>query len=270
PAPENGFPTVHQPHPEGLIEDLAMTRVDEAWKCEEGTILFVQVANVGYPEPHQRKPICDEIYEALHHVTGETGFVPIAPQPEWVRPPGRTGTPKTWIIRGLSKPRITELAKIKVLSCVWITLFMYERKLVIPRYLFTLAGFTTNHNNDVVDSVRKAFANEPILATITDLVQSHPSLQYSPPDVAAAIIAASVEVRIDQLSNGNMQAAVFCSSPTGNAETWKQWRSSLMRMPFYSQYNPVATARRIELCLVCHSADHVSHKCPFPHIQGWN
>ncbi|KAH9852910.1 hypothetical protein C2E23DRAFT_859557 [Lenzites betulinus] len=257
-------------HPEGLIEDLALSRIDEAWKQPEGTVLFVQVANVGYPDAHLRKPIHDEIHALIQHVTGETAFVPVAPQPEWVPPPRRAGAPITWTILGLKQQHVRDLVRLKVLSSVWITLFFYERKLVIPRYLFTLTGYTTNHEDDIVHSVKGAFLDDPIFSRLADLTQSHPMLQYLAPHEAAAQIASSVEVRIDHLGNGNMQAAVFCDPPTGCGETWKIWRAELMKMPFHSRYNPTATARRIEVCACCHSADHLTHKCPFLHIQGWN
>ncbi|KAH9856128.1 hypothetical protein C2E23DRAFT_857167 [Lenzites betulinus] len=270
PEPAGGFPTVHHAHPEGLIEDLAMSRVDEAWKQPEGVVLFVQVANIGHPDVPLRKPMHDEIYELIKHVTDETAFVPIAPQPEWTQPPRRPGTPKTWIVVGLSRRAATDLVRLGVLSCVWITLFFYERKLVVPRYLFTLTGYTTNHDNDIVESIRGAFMDDPIFSTIADLVQGHPTLQYLAPQEAAMRVASSVEVRVDQLGNGNMQAAVFCDSPTGSGQAWTIWRSNLMKIPFQSRYNPTAVAKRIELCAGCHSADHVTHKCPFPNIQGWN
>ncbi|KAH9850894.1 hypothetical protein C2E23DRAFT_684834, partial [Lenzites betulinus] len=270
PEPAGGFPTVHQPHPEGLIDELARSRIDEAWKQQDGTVLLVQVANMGHPDVPMRKPIHDEIYALIKHVTGETAFVPIAPQPEWTQPPRRSGAPKTWVVLGLKKTAVANLVKLRVLSSVWITLFLYERKLVIPRYLFTLTGYTTNHDDDIVQSIRGAFLDDPIFATIADLVESHPTLQHLAPHEAAMRIETSVDVRIDQLGNGNMQAAVFCDSPTGNGEAWKIWRSNLMKLPFHSRFNPTAIARRIELCLCCHSADHVTHKCPFPHIQSWN
>ncbi|KAH9858725.1 hypothetical protein C2E23DRAFT_855506 [Lenzites betulinus] len=269
PEPEGGFPAIHHAHPEGLIEDLAVSRIDEAWKQPEGAVLFVQVANMGLPDVPLRKPLHDEIYELIKHVTGETDFVPIAPQAEWTQAPKRAGAPKTWTILGLRKPTVADLVKKRVLSCVWVTLFFYDRRLVIPRYLFTLGGYTTNHENDIVLSIRGAFLDEPIFSSLADLVQSHPGLQHLAPHEAAQRIAASVEVRIDQLGNGNMQAAVFCDSPTGCGESWKIWRANLMKMPFHSRYNPTAMARRIELCAGCHSADHVTHKCPFPSIQGW-
>ncbi|KAH9848054.1 hypothetical protein C2E23DRAFT_889311 [Lenzites betulinus] len=164
--------------------------------------------NIGYPEQNLRKLIHDEIRGLIEKVTGEKDFVPIAPQPEWVRPPGRTGAPKTWMILGLSKEAVQMLVAEKVLSCVWITLFLYERKLTIPRYLFTLTGFTTNHNDDIRASIRAAFNDDPIYSTILDLVQGHPGLQHLTPHDAAAQITASVEVRLDWLSNGNIQAAV--------------------------------------------------------------
>ncbi|KAH9851090.1 hypothetical protein C2E23DRAFT_860822 [Lenzites betulinus] len=270
PEPTEGFPSIHQAHPEGLIEDLALSRIDEAWKQREGTVLFVQIANVGHPDVPLRKPLHDEIYAAIRHVTGKTDFVPIAPQPEWVQPPRRAGAPKTWMVFGLDEEDVAELVRLKILSCVWITLFFYERKLVIPKYLFTLTGYTTNHDDDIVSSIRGAFLNDPIFSTIADLVLSHPGLQHLSQHEAAMRIATSVDVRVDQLGNGNMQAAVFCDSPTGSGESWKIWRGNLMKMPFHSRFNPTAVARRIELCLCCHSADHVTHKCPFQHIPGWN
>ncbi|KAH9851954.1 hypothetical protein C2E23DRAFT_886176 [Lenzites betulinus] len=208
PPPKDGFPNIHHSHPEGLIEDLAMKRIDEAWRAGPDEVLFATVANIGYPEQNLRKLIHDEIRGLIEKVTGEKDFVPIAPQPEWVRPPGRTGAPKTWMILGLSKEAVRMLVAEKVLSCVWITLFLYERKLTIPRYLFTLTGFTTNHNDDIRASIRAAFNDDPIYSTILDLVQGHPGLQHLTPHDAAAQITASVEVRLDWLSNGNIQAAV--------------------------------------------------------------
>ncbi|KAH9850516.1 hypothetical protein C2E23DRAFT_887402 [Lenzites betulinus] len=256
PEPTGGFPAVHQQHPEGLIDGLARSRVDEAWRQEDGTVLLVQVANTGHPDVPMRKPIHDEIQALIQHVTGESAFVPIAPQAEWVQPPRKTGAPKTWIVLGLGKDRVAELVRLRVLSSVWITLFFYERKLVIPRYLFTLTGYTTNHDDDIINSIKGAFFDDPIFSTIADLVESRPTLHSLAPHDAALLIAASVEIRIDQLGNGNMQAAVFCDSPTGNGEAWKIWRAELMKLPYHSRFNPTAVAKRIELCLCCHSADH--------------
>ncbi|KAH9849657.1 hypothetical protein C2E23DRAFT_736958 [Lenzites betulinus] len=269
PTPTGGFPEIHHARPESLTEELAQRRVNDLWKQEQGRVALIHVVNVGYPSPSQKAALTVEITGLIRAQTGETNFVVIAPEPEWVEPPARRGTPRTWAALGLDVTSVANLVEKRILSSDWVSIIVYERKLVIPRYLFTLTGFTNNYDDNISAAVQETFASDPVLTSIIELTSEHPGLTDLAPDEAAALILSTLTVRIDKLNNGNLHAAVFCDSPTTSSSRWLEWRRNLMTLPFESQYNPTATARPLELCGCCHSADHVTHMCRLPSTPGW-
>ncbi|KAH9859089.1 hypothetical protein C2E23DRAFT_880467 [Lenzites betulinus] len=192
PTPEDGFPVVHHARPESLTEDLAQRRVNDLWKHDQDRVVLLHVANVGYPSPGQRTLMSVEITGLIRAFTGETDFVVVAPEPEWVEPPARRKAPRTWAVLGLSRTAASRVIMKHVLSSTWVTILAYERKLMIPRYLFTLAGFTNNYNDNIRTAILEAFASDPIYSSISRLVQSHPVLASLDPDDAVAEVLSTL------------------------------------------------------------------------------
>lgn len=121
-----------------------------------------------------------------------------------------------------------------------------------------------------MDTITKAFNKGPIYDSILSLVQSNPEYAHLTAEEAATLIVASLVVRVDIIGNQNLQAVIFCDTPTASADVWRQWRQWLMSISFHSRVNPPSYAKPIETCPGCHSADHTAHMCPFQLLPGWN
>ncbi|KAL1945501.1 hypothetical protein VTO73DRAFT_2352 [Trametes versicolor] len=255
------------PTPVGVLDP---ERVVEMWKKNPDRILLFHVYNCSFPGPGQSRPMTDEITAMLKDDSKEDGFVVVAPEPVWLPRGAQRGTPKTWAVQGLSADYTRRLRERGVLSCDRITLLFYERALYIPRYLFTVHGYAHNVDNDIEETIKRTLSAEPNYSWVVEMVQSNANYAHLDPDEAATLVLSSVEVRVDRLNNGNLQAAIFCDTPTESGDRWVLWRHRLMGVPFRSFVNPTPTPRAIETCAGCHSADHVTHRCPFPDVHGWN
>ncbi|KAH9847293.1 hypothetical protein C2E23DRAFT_890111 [Lenzites betulinus] len=270
PTPPGGFPEIHQPAPEGLIRDLDPSRVRAIWEQPEGTAILFQVANVGFPRPGQSRVLTEVLTDVLQHITGESNFIVVAPEPTWTPNPMERGSPTCWAALRLSKQAVSRITSQRVWSCREITIYAYERTLRIPRHLATIGGYAHNSDNDIESTIRETFAGDAIWPIIVQLVQANPRFAHTSAEEAADAIVESLDVRVTKLSNGNINAAVYCDSPTASAERWVQWRDYILTVPFRSLINSPGIARPVGTCGGCHSADHTTHTCPFPEIEGWN
>ncbi|KAI0348846.1 hypothetical protein OH77DRAFT_1526111 [Trametes cingulata] len=208
PTPATGFPIIHRMHPEGLLADLDPARIRTIWS--DASAALVEVWNVNYPGSNRMRSMTTALMNAIEHITGEHDFIAVPPNLRDSRPSIR------WTI----------------------TFFAYTRTLHIPRYLFTLTNFANNHRGAIEEAVRTAFGGPTIARTIRQLAQRNPDYAHLPAEEAAELIVASVEVRVDELSNGNLHAAVFCDPPTASADRWTRWRDWLMTLPYECRFNP--------------------------------
>ncbi|OJT12033.1 hypothetical protein TRAPUB_11406 [Trametes pubescens] len=269
-APDGGFPEIHHPYPESLIADLEPDRVINMWGRKEEEVLLLFIHNMGTPKAGQSRPLTEEVTNLVNDRTGEEGFVVVAPQPVWT-PTGRViGAPKTWAIYGLKSENVTLLVELGTASSDRITAHFFRRILYIPKCLYTAQGYCHNTGNDIQETIRSAFNKGPIYDSILSLVQGNPEYDHLQPHEAATLVVASLVIRVDVIGNQNLQAVIFCDTPTASADLWRQWRQWLMDIPFRSLVNPPSYAKPIETCPGCHSADHTAHMCRFPLIQGWN
>ncbi|KAL1943433.1 hypothetical protein VTO73DRAFT_4508 [Trametes versicolor] len=269
PAPPEGFPVIHDAQPESLIECLDPERVAELWKKDKDSVILVHPHNVGFPKPGQSRPILEEITAVIRHKTGEEKFKvipPVAPLSLAVVPRGNPA----WGVTGLTRRSNLDLISAGTLSTERVTLEMRERALYIPTYLLTTQGYSHNVDDDISTCIVVAFSSGPIYDSIVDLVSGNANYNHLAPADAAELILSSLRVRVDTLGNDNLQAAIFMDTPTSDADSWRHWRHWLMTLPYRSLTNTTGYARPIESCDGCHSADHVTHMCPFPAIPGWN
>ncbi|KAI0361602.1 hypothetical protein OH77DRAFT_1585680 [Trametes cingulata] len=270
PPPVAGFELPVQPDPEQLLLGMPRARVAALWGEESDTLALLHLWSVGYPRPAQIQLLTDALAAALYAITGDVDPFLIPPEQDWTVPVAQRILPITWVVLRLSKAGTRKLLDGKVWSTPAITFFAYPRAIPIPRYLFTLSGFAHDRDSDIISTVWATITGAKALPATLALLQENPDYEDDTLEAAAEIVLSGLEVTVYRLQNGNLNAAVFCGSPTASVPRWREWRNLLANLPYTSNFNTTGFARRPALCDACHGADHPTHKCPYPDVPGWN
>lgn len=146
PRPANGFPRTHQDAPNAILRGLTPGRIDTINGEPEGTVVLVQIYNMGYPRPGQARALSTALSGSVSDITHENLHIAIPPQASSNAVQGRRDAPITWAIIRLSPEAAALLLDGWVWSTPQVTFFVYPRETTIPRYLITLAGFAHEHD----------------------------------------------------------------------------------------------------------------------------
>ncbi|KAI0357401.1 hypothetical protein OH77DRAFT_1384975, partial [Trametes cingulata] len=271
PVPEGGFPRPNFNDPDALSAGLSQFRMGTLRAEPPDTVVLVQIYNVGVPPPALTGELTDGLSVAIQAATGEVDPFIIPPEPDWAVPVARRVLPRTWIVLRLAPRSVRVLVEQVVWSTARITFFAYTREPTIPRYLFTIGGYTRDRDRDIFNAVWNVFTSQDVRAGILDLVQSNPSFANVRPEDATNAVIGSLVVRVDTLRNGGLIAAIYVDSPTASPQRWREWRNELASFPFPTTYNLTGFSRTLAPCAGCHAHDHVTHLCPYAlDIPGWN
>ncbi|KAI0358272.1 hypothetical protein OH77DRAFT_1587960 [Trametes cingulata] len=270
PPPDGGFSLPVLPDPEELLHGMVRNRVAALWGEPTDSVALIRIWNVGVPRPGQLRPLADALTAAVHSITGDLDPFILSPEQDWAVPIAQRVMPITWTALRLSTDGARRLLQGRVWSAPTITFFAYPRSMPIPRYLFTLGGFQHDRDNDIIGTVWATMTGTQALPHSLRLLQDNPHFVNDTLEEAAEIMFSGLEVTVYRLSNGNINAAVFCDSPTVSVQRWREWRNAMAQLPFASHFNATGFARRPALCEACHGADHPTHRCPFSEIPGWN
>ncbi|KAI0356450.1 hypothetical protein OH77DRAFT_1436170 [Trametes cingulata] len=269
--PADGFPRTNFSDPEALRMGISAGRLTTLNEQDEGTYAFVQIYNVAVVRGPQIRFLADALSNALTAITGILEPLIIPPEPDWSAPAARRQAPRTWIVLRLTPESVDRLVERTVWSSVEITFFAYRTEPVIPRYLFSLSGFTHDWDRDVFRTVQRVFNTSTVRASIAELAQANVAYANERlSDVTTAILRSLVVV-VNNLNSNMLMAAVYMDSPTTSIQRWRDWRDRLARLPYQTTYNNMGVHRRFAPCEGCHAHDHPTHLCPFlQNIPGWN
>ncbi|KAI0352175.1 hypothetical protein OH77DRAFT_1428955 [Trametes cingulata] len=237
PVPANGFPSTTFGTPNALLQGLAPSRQALLFAQPDGTIVLIQIYNISSPSTSQVQPLTATLTTAVREATGEADPLVVPPEAEWSTRQQRNTNPNTWAVLGLATRSVRRLLARRVWSSPAITFLAYPRDLPIPRYLFTLGGFSHNYRSDILQTIWNTFNGESILPAIVHLVQSHPSYEMITPELAASVLLDTLEITITRSQGGSYSAAVYIDSPTDSPQRWLDWRNHIARLPFQSAIN---------------------------------
>ncbi|RDX56697.1 hypothetical protein OH76DRAFT_1414194 [Lentinus brumalis] len=267
PRPNGGWPEMHRSDPEepfgGPLGGMPLHRVQEIYEGPRTTTLLIQPFNVGEtPTPRVARIITDDIAASILHITGAMPCI-VAPEAS------ERGRSNVWIAYGLPESAAAQLLEIEVVSMPAVSYRVFNRDLHMPQLLLTLGSLTGGTQDSLERMVRRNLVG-PLRQSIATLVERNPSFAHLTTDEAIQALIDTLRVRILTMNNGNRSANVFMRSPTRSIELWRQWVAQLRAHAWRDREHSTVYARRIALCSCCHSADHPTHLCPFPHIPGWN
>ncbi|KAH9849695.1 hypothetical protein C2E23DRAFT_861685 [Lenzites betulinus] len=268
PVPDGGFPVVALDAPDALFRDLARSRQAAVWSEDPSTTLLATVYNSAYPRPGAVRALTNAMTAAVQAAAEDASLIVVPPETEWAPVGVQRGAPITWVIMRLRPESALRLLSRPVWSSPSVTFFVYPRDLAIPRFLMTLTGFA--HSHGILQMIWATFRGDAVLPTIFALARANPSFAAANTEQVVDDILASIEVTIDELSNGNIHARIYMDSPTVSPQRWIEWRNFLRTVPFESNVNTTATAARPIQCAGCHGADHPTGQCPFQDLPGWN
>ncbi|KAI0355198.1 hypothetical protein OH77DRAFT_1377394, partial [Trametes cingulata] len=271
PAPADGFLRPNFADPESLLAGLSQLRIAALQNEPPNSLVLVQIFNVNYPSPTMVNPLTEDLLSAIGAITGERDPFIVPPEPDWSVPAARRALPRTWIVLRLSSESVERLVTQIVWSSPAITFFAYRREPAIPRFLFTLSGYTRDRDSDVFQAVWRVFSSTEVRDLTLELVQANPDFASVRPGDALNAILASLIMRVNRLSSGNLVAAVYCDSPTRSVQRWRDWRDQIGRNRFPTALNYTGFRRHFAPCDGCHANDHVTHLCPYPlDVPGWH
>ncbi|KAI0362615.1 hypothetical protein OH77DRAFT_1584976 [Trametes cingulata] len=270
-APAEGFSRPNFNDPEALLAGLSQNRIASFSAEPPNTVVLVRIYNISAPPPGLTSDLSDRLSAAIHAITGEADPFVVPPEPDWTIPASRRETPRTWIVLRLTPHSVRTLVEQIVWSASRITFFAFARESTIPRYLFTIGGYTRDRDRDIFNAVWNVVNSQAARAQILELVQANPTFANVRPEDAANAVIGSLVVRVDTLRNGGLIAAIYMDSPTMSVLRWREWRNDLASYPFPTTYNLTGFLRTLAPCAGCHAHDHVTHLCPYPlDVPGWN
>ncbi|KAI0355141.1 hypothetical protein OH77DRAFT_1541470 [Trametes cingulata] len=242
--PADGFPRTNFNDPEALRAGISAGRLTTLNEQEEGTYAFLQIYNVAIARGPNIRLLADSLSNAITAITGVFEPLIIPPEPDWSAPAARRLTPRTWIVLRLTPEGVDRLVERAVWSSVEITFFAYRTEPAIPRYLFSLSGFTHDWDRDVFRTVQRVFNTSTVRASIAELVQSNPNFAQERPADATTRILRSLVVVVNSLNSNMLMAAIYMDSPTTSMQSWRDWRDRLARLPYQTTYNNMGVHRR--------------------------
>ncbi|TFK83411.1 hypothetical protein K466DRAFT_602886 [Polyporus arcularius HHB13444] len=267
PRPPGGWPEMHRSDPEepfgGTLGGMPLHRVQEVYEGPRATTLLAQVFNIGEtPSARVARLVTDDMAAGILHRTGEMPCI-VAPEAS------DRGRSNVWIIYGLSERAAAQLLAMEVVSMPAVSFRVFNRDLHMPQLLLTLGPLTGGTQESLERMIRWNLVG-PLRQTIATLVERNPSFAHLTTDEAIQSLIETLRIRILTLNNGNRVLNVFMRSPTRSIELWREWVARLRTHEWRDRNHSTVHARRIALCACCHSADHPTHLCPFPHLPGWN
>lgn len=270
PPPPGGFESPCLGDPEALFEGLPRHRISGIMNEPEGTVIMVCFFNAGFPRPGQVQAMTEALATTVQVVTGEVNPLICPPDFDWSAPASARVKSKVWVILKLKPASTDQMMARGAWSGPEASIFPYRPEVIIEDYLFTIEGLTRDYQNDIFNTVYAVFDGPVVRPTTAYLVQSNPDYADMDPEDAVECILASLKVRVDAMSGGQLLAAVYCKSPTRSVQRWRAWRDTITRLPFPTSYNLTGRARPRSSCAGCHAADHLTHLCPYPDIPGWH
>ncbi|KAH9852132.1 hypothetical protein C2E23DRAFT_860142 [Lenzites betulinus] len=155
-------------------------------------------------------------------------------------------------------------------------LMFYSGESAKPSYLLAFTGITHVNPTHIAATVKAEFLQDPIWSSIVDLVKSNPEyrdLAIGTPEDAARHLIESMEVRTRPLMEKGRAVAlvthIYMESPTLSDNKWVGWRAGLRKHATLAGGKTITRVRPMHRCEGCHSADHMTDECPFPHLAGW-
>ncbi|EIW55532.1 uncharacterized protein TRAVEDRAFT_50018 [Trametes versicolor FP-101664 SS1] len=267
PAPAGGFGPHDFGDPEHLIYGMASDRVEELWQEEPTTTALIEVHGTRHPSPQLIQAQTDLITTVVAAATNETDFRVIGPEAE--HPTRRKYSPSTYALVKLRATAILALVTQRIWSSELITLSVFRRVITLPDFLCLLEGVKQHPELDIARTVWETFNGPHILPALLRYLRANPKYNRMHQEVAANIVLSSLRVHVTALNNGNLVAAIYCTSPAATVAEWRVWRDTILRAPFHVR-DDVVIPSQPSLCGGCHSASHPTDLCPYPGVPDWH
>ncbi|KAI0677138.1 hypothetical protein C8Q78DRAFT_1073872 [Trametes maxima] len=158
----------------------------------------------------------------------------------------------------------------------WLTrdfaFFVYKSESDLPRYVGALLGLIQANEEVAKRIVREEFLRQPNFNSIKHLVGGNPDFRGVDEDTAAKQIIDTLDVKVRPVNDTEgaaLVAHVYMDPPTKAKTLWEEWREGMRARPFSELHPRLRYSARLPSCAGCHSADHLDHQCPLPHLEGW-
>jgi len=132
---------------------------------------------------------------------------------------------------------------------------------LIPQYLFSLQGFTTQSIPAIKEAILRVWDKAKFKNNIAELIADNESfIHFSTPDATNYIVSTFRVIILDTKVRGgkpNPTINIYMESPTNDPEAWVEWRDHLADLHYPSPRQPLLRVIPGWNCgTECHANDH--------------
>ncbi|KAI0696750.1 hypothetical protein C8T65DRAFT_698297 [Cerioporus squamosus] len=203
------------------------------------------------------------------HLTGESGFHVVPPDPEWRHELRARELPYLWVIRGLSEAAAWEMVKLRVISARGVSIITHPKTIGNPRFVCGLAGFLRPDVKTTKVAVLSVLESDYMTGRLKELVRSSDRLSHLPYANHVGKVIESLDIRFMATKEDGYVVNVYVLPPSDDPEEWRVWAEEMRTFRYNVFLNGTGVARRAFWCRGCRGVDHEEQECPFPKMKGW-
>lgn len=261
--------TTHLSDPEEQYAGMSKEWMRAIWMSEEPVVLLT-VFNYKFTKNQEvNRHIETSISAATTHLTGETGFHVVPPDPEWRHEIRARDLPYLWVIRGLSEAAVWEMVKLRVISTRGVSFITHPKTIGNPKFVCGLAGFLRPDVKTTKAAVLNVLEDDYMIERLTELVRSSDRMGHIPIARRVEKVLESLDIRFMKTKEDGYVANVYIFPPTDDLDEWRDWAEEMRGCRFNVFLNGTGTARKAFWCGGCRGVDHEDQECPIPKMKGW-
>ncbi|RDX55008.1 hypothetical protein OH76DRAFT_1415080 [Lentinus brumalis] len=267
--PQSNRWTIHLSDPEERYAGMSKDWMKTVWMDEKPIVLFT-VYNYKYTKNQEiNRHIEASVTSLTTHLTGESGFHVVPPDPEWRQDFKARDLPYLWVIRGLSEAAAWEMVKAHIISSRGVSIITHTRSLENPRFVCGLAGFLKPDVKATKAAVLSILESTYMIQRLSDLVRTNARLAHLTVAKRVESVIESVDVRFMATKEDGDVANIYIMPPTDDLDEWREWADEMKGYRYNNFLNGTGTARKAFWCGGCRGVDHEEQECPFQKMRGW-
>ncbi|KAI0719303.1 hypothetical protein C8T65DRAFT_736642 [Cerioporus squamosus] len=260
---------IHLSDPEEKHAGMSMEWMKTIWMDGSPTVFFT-VFNYRFTRNQEiNRHIETNVTAMTTHLTGESGFHVVPPDPEWRHELRARDLPYLWVIRGLSEAAAWEMVKLRVISARGVSIITHPKVIENPSFVCGLAGFLRPDVKTTKIAVLSVLESPHMIKRLAELVRTSDRLGHLPIGKRVEKVINSLDVRFMATKEDGYVANIYILPPSDDLDEWRAWAEEMRACRFNVFLNGTGSARKAFWCGGCRGVDHEDQECPFPRMRGW-
>ncbi|KAI0718958.1 hypothetical protein C8T65DRAFT_736986 [Cerioporus squamosus] len=256
--------TIHLSDPEEKYAGMSMEWMKTIWMDGCPTVFFT-VFNYRFTKNQEiNRHIEANVTAMTTHLTGESGFHVVPPDPEWRHELRARDLPYLWVIRGLSEAAAWEMVKLRVISARGVSIITHPKAIENPKFVCGLAGFLRPDVKTTKAAVLSVLESEYMLKRLADLVRTCDRLGHLSIVKRVERVIESLDIRFMATKEDGYVANVYILPPSDDLDEWRGWAEEMRACRFNVFLNGTGSARKAFWCGGCRGLTTRIRSAPSP------